>query len=263
MEQQLFDALHYFLRFQYPPTLSEIHRYMHLLVSEFEVKREMERLQTAGAIRIEQERVFLIDRNYDGYFVRKQQSEELLGRARSYLTNLEYIPSIQLIGISGSMSMLNGTSLDDIDLFIITRSGYLWSTRFLVLIYKKLICLVNPTLGRKLCFNMFFAEDGLKISKEKQNIYVAHEILQLKVFYNKKGIYHKFLAENDWVNTIFPNANVHFETAIEATKYYSKVSIIESILGSIQKWWLRRTHYVYKEMNNQLWLIQKDWSNEV
>lgn len=263
MEQQLFDTLHYFLRFHYPPTVAEVQKYIQMPVTEFEIKKEVERLQASGVIRVEQERIFLIDRNYDGYFVRKQQSEELLANARSYLTNLEYIPFIELIGISGSMSMLNGNNLDDIDLFIITRSGTIWTTRFLVLLYKKFVYTLNPYIGKKLCFNMFFAEEGLKIQKEKQNIYVAHEILQLKVFYNRKGIYHRFLFENEWVHTIFPNAKIHFETSTDFISHKAKVSLIESTLAKVQKWWLRRTGYVYKEQYNQLWLIQKDWSHEI
>ncbi|MBP7967438.1 hypothetical protein KAZ66_04145 [Candidatus Woesebacteria bacterium] len=263
MEQSIFETLHYFARFQYPPTYADVHRYMPVLISEFALQQELARLQAAGALHIEQERIFLLDRNYEGFFVRKQASEELLQYARSYLTNLEYIPTIELIGISGSMSMANGNSLDDIDLFIITRSNAIWLTRFLVLIYKRLLMLVNYKIASKLCFNLFFSENGLKIPKEKQNLYVGHELLQLKVIYNKSGTYNRLLTENSWVNDLLPNARIRFETITSIdSKNQKSIYYIEKVLGTIQKWWLRARRYTYREQDGQLWLIQKDWSME-
>lgn len=263
MEQSILDTVRYFSRFQYPPTIAEIHRYLAIPASEQDISKEISRLTTTGVVRIEQERVFLVERNYAGYFVRQQDSINLLQHARSYLTNLEYIPTIKLIGISGSLSMANGNSYDDIDLFIITQANTIWITRFMVLLYKKVLSWINPHIANKLCFNLFFSENGLQISKDKQNLYVGHEILQLKVIFNKSGMYHRLLAENKWVNELLPNAKMRFETElVEKPESPKVIKSIDSFLGLFQKWWLKKTHYSYVEKVGQLWLIQKDWSVE-
>ena len=263
MEPHILETLQYFSRFQYPPTIPEIHRYIRIQANELEIKQEVELLCATGLVRIEQERVFLSGCNYAGFFVREQDSKELLQYARSYLTNLEYIPTIQLIGISGSMSMANGNSFDDIDLFIITKKDTIWLTRFFVLLYKKVLTWIHPKIGNKLCFNLFFAENGLSIPPEKQNVYVGHELLQLKVFSNKQGMYHKLLAENSWVHDLFPNSKIRFETVlVEKSESPKVLKQLDLVIGKLQKWWLRRIHYTYVEKNNQLWLIQRDWSVE-
>lgn len=263
MEQSIFDTLLYFSRFGYPPTIAELHRYLAVPTTEMEVQQEVNKLNAAGSVRVEQGRILLADRNYAGYFVREQDTKDIMQYSRSYLTNLEFIPTIELIGISGSASMANASSIDDIDLFIITKQNTIWITRFLVLLYKKILSLINPKISEKLCFNLFFAENGLQLSKEKQNTYVAHEILQLKVFYNKSGVYHEFLSENAWVESIFPNAKMRFETPIRDKVENGKIMVtIDRLLGLIQKWWLRRKRFNYRETQGQLWLIQKDWSLE-
>lgn len=265
MEQSIRQTVHYFSRFEYPPTIAEVHRYLASPATEDELTRELHRLDTSGIIQIREQRIFLAEIDYSGYFVRKEASEELLKNARSYLTNLEYIPTIRLIGISGSMSMSNGNAYDDIDLFIITTADTIWITRFTVLLYKKVLSWIHPFIGNKLCFNLFFSETGLKLVNERQSLYVGHELLQLKVIFNKRGMYHALLAENNWVYDLFPNAKMKFETEVYE-KMYAKggylYSFLNTLLGSIQKWWLRKKKFQYRETDGQLWLIQRDWSVE-
>ncbi len=262
MEESILQTLRYFARFRYPPSISEVHKFLTIATTEAEVSQSVRNLEITGVVTVQQDRVLLVNEQYEGFFVRKQDSINLLQHARSYLTNLEFIPTIELIGISGSMSMENGNGYDDIDLFIIAQKDTIWITRFMVLVYKKVLTLINPHIGNKLCFNLFFADNGLEIEKSKQDMYVGHELLQLRVFYNKKGMYHKLLHVNQWVYRLFPNAKIQFQTEIiEKTDGRSQqiVIFINRILGTIQKWWLRRINYRYVEQNGQLWLIQKDW----
>jgi hypothetical protein len=58
----------------------------------------------------------------------------------------------------------------------------------------------------KVCLNLFFDENNLKVPKYKQTIFVGHEVLQMKPIVDKDSTYHRFIKANDWVYGLFPNA---------------------------------------------------------
>jgi len=53
-------------------------------------------------------------------------------------------------------------------------------------------------------FNLFLEENHLKIGPE--NLFLAHEVCQMKPIFNKEGTYEKFFGENKWVFKFLPNA---------------------------------------------------------
>lgn len=138
------------------------------------------------------------------YSVKKLRKAVLISKI------LFYIPTVKLIGVSGSLSMYNAKKEDDIDLFFITSKNFLWTTRFMV---NVALCLFGQKRMKeekyaqdKICPNMFMPEDVLCIKKQDQNIYTAHEVAQMKVLFAKKNIYLKFLSQNAWVLRYMPNA---------------------------------------------------------
>lgn len=134
---------------------------------------------------------------------------------------LFYIPTIKLIGISGSLSMYNAKRQDDIDLFFITQKNSLWTTRFLVNLV--LYVLGQKRMRRekfaqdKICPNMFMSEDSLMLKKRDQNIYTAHEVVQMKVLFSKEGMHEKFLMHNAWVLDYMPHAFNFFRITKRST----------------------------------------------
>lgn len=132
---------------------------------------------------------------------------EKAGWAAKYLS---LIPTITLIGISGSLSMRNTDENDDIDLFIVTKAKALWLTRLLSVVILELIgSRRRPdgyTVRDKVCLNMFVDEGSLGIPKAYQNMYTAHEVCQLEVLFDRDGTYKRFLKENVWVRKYLPNA---------------------------------------------------------
>ncbi|MFI5265196.1 MAG: hypothetical protein ACHQT7_00440 [Candidatus Levyibacteriota bacterium] len=162
---------------------------------------------------------------------------------------LFYIPTVQLIGVSGSLSMYNAKREDDIDLFFITSKNFLWTTRFLV---NALLWLLGQKRMRaetyaqdKICPNMFMPEDHLHIKKPNQNMYTAHEVVQMKVLFAKEHIYQKFLSQNTWVIRHMPNAFVVPDSAIKQKKHSlhflaSFLSPIEKLLYSAQYFYMKK-----------------------
>lgn len=142
-------------------------------------------------------------------FLRMEESRKKEKKARKITKILSFIPTVLLLGISGSLSLENAKKTDDIDIFIITRKNTLWITRAIVLLL--LIVLGEKRASGekfakdKICPNMFMSESALFFSKEKQNLFTAHEIAQLKIFVNKSNIYERFLQSNSWILDFMPN----------------------------------------------------------
>lgn len=141
-----------------------------------------------------------------------------LNIARKAVKILSFIPSIKLVGVSGALSMENAKGEDDIDLFILTSVDTLWITRLLSLMFLKVFGIPVRRFGEKdiknkLCLNLWVDERNLSLS-QRRDIYTAHEILQIKVLYDEKGAYKKFLMANSWVREFFPKG---FENRVKCT----------------------------------------------
>ena len=105
--------------------------------------------------------------------------------------------------------MENADKTDDIDLFIITSKNGLWLTRILITTFlnsmgvrRKAGMKLSQVAG-KLCLNILLEED--RLAQNKADIYLAHEVLQMKVLWQRNGIYQKYLEENEWAFKFLPN----------------------------------------------------------
>jgi hypothetical protein len=136
--------------------------------------------------------------------------DEKMAIARRATKLLAYIPTIECVGISGSLAMGNADSGDDIDLLIITSSGHLWITRFLATLILELVGMRRrPGTYRyknKVCLNMYLDRDHLPIPSSECDIYAAHELVQMLPLYNKNNTYKSFIRINSWVKHLLPHA---------------------------------------------------------
>ncbi len=211
MEQNLKKVLKYFSFFAYNPTLDEVYTFFPIKISKKSLKYTPSQ-----------------------YSVGKKISKGKLESwpYRSYIKLLSLFPQIKLVGLSGSISMMNAKEDDDIDLFIITAENRLFTGRFIALTLAQLFRLRRSRKARyqkffdgkpqtaknlvsslsqnnhkdKICLNLFFDGSNLKVPKFKQTEFVGHEVLQMKPVINKGNIYERFLEANLWVQAIFPNS---------------------------------------------------------
>lgn len=125
---------------------------------------------------------------------------------------LSFIPTIKLIGVSGSLSLKNARLEDDIDFFIITEPNSLWITRAFVNVllmlkgYKR-----SPSDFRGMnlvCPNLFLSEDNLSLLNFRRNLFSAREIAQLYVLLDRNNTHKKFLGANFWIKSFLPNIKI-------------------------------------------------------
>jgi hypothetical protein len=117
------------------------------------------------------------------------------------------------------LAMNNSSKDDDIDLMIITSSNRLWLTRLIITLWLdllgkrrrpgnikyKILNIKYKKYKNKICLNMWLDETVLKLNKNKQNLFTAHELVQMKLIFNRDYTYEKFLSSNEWVRKYLPN----------------------------------------------------------
>lgn len=189
---------------------------------------------------------------------REKWSREKVKKAKRIANLLKIIPTVKLVGISGALAMNNAEEGDDIDLFIITSSGRLWLTRFLVTLLVEVTGQRRkPRQGKlgnwrgfpynreaissfaykdKVCLNMFVDEVHLAVPPSERNLFTAHEVVQMKPLWSRDGVYQRFLRENLWVGKFLPNSlrNTRHETRDTILPLYPFLSGLERLLMVLQ-----------------------------
>ena len=169
--------------------------------------------------------------------------------AKKSAEKLKIIPSILLVGVSGGLSVGNADKNDDIDFFIICRSGTLWTTRFLSTLLLDILGKRRKPNDKKfkdkICLNMFVDEKGMIVPKKERDLYTAHEVVQMKPLWDR-GVHDRFLEGNKWVNEFFSSAKRKMQSVKSSGKFkfLSFVfSMFEPVLAFIQKKYMsnRRT----------------------
>lgn len=259
MEESVLHVLQYFSQYAYPPTIAEVHLFLNIKSGEREIKKTIDVLVKKNKVYILNDRITTYPKHFVIYSKKVKHSHILIQQSLPYLRYLKYIPTIQFLGISGSLSMYNTSKDGDIDIFIITKAHSLWLTRCIVLFYKYIVICMHYRIGSKFCFNLFFSEKGLKIEKKKQNEYIGHELLQLKPIFNKDYVYEHLLYQNQWIIKYFPNVKIKriLKMSKNVTKFDVLFKYIDAIVKIPQIWWLKRNGLQWKERHNQLWLIQE------
>lgn len=141
--------------------------------------------------------------------LRKRTSLKKMEIAKKAAKILEKIPTIQMVGVTGSLAMENADDESDIDLMIVTKADTLWTTRVIAYLTLKLLRfkLRKPRDRNekdKLCLNIWMDEKNLQI--DDQNLYSAHEIAQIVPLTNKDKTYERLILENSWIKEYWPNA---------------------------------------------------------
>lgn len=181
---------------------------------------------------------------------RKKESEIKITTARNVTRILSAIPSVLLIGVSGGVSLHNADKNDDIDLFVITKENSLWQTRLLLVLLLKIMgkhrSRKDVKVKDKICLNMLVSEKDLAFPKDRQDIYTAHEIVQMTPIFNRNKTYEKFMSKNLWVRKYMPNALTGIK--IKDLRINNERQLL------VIRYWLLVTEFVVKQI--QLWYIK-------
>ena len=129
--------------------------------------------------------------------VREARSRGLLQSHARALALVTHMPFVRMVALSGSLAHLNADAGADLDLFVVTAPGRVWSVTLTTL-------LVARALGwrRQLCLNYVVSERGLMVGPA--DLFSANQIVHLQPLIGA-DVYRRFLDENRFVERFYPN----------------------------------------------------------
>lgn len=212
MEKAILKTLIYADIFEYPLKAYEIHKWLIYKIGDLrQVEKGLQKLIKNSKVKNKRGYYFIANREnlINKRLKRKKQSSKYFAKAQIISKSLKIIPWIKLIGISGGLAMENAEKTDDIDLFVITERNRLWLSRLLalgllsVLSFRRKASDGKKNASGKVCLNLLLDEDHLK--QQKEDLYTAHEVLQMKVLWRRDRVYSKYLLDNEWAFAFLPN----------------------------------------------------------
>lgn len=215
MDECIIKTLAYFDIFDYPLTFSEIKKY---LCCKFDATDD-EIYDVISLVPVIQESdgyYYLLGRSKIAQTRTERNSSSIPKHAKAQVIAkiLSLIPTIEYIGISGSVAMNNATISDDIDLFFITRKNSLWLTRCIVSLVLSALKQKRSRKSRnfrdKICPNMFMSKDNLAFGMKRRTLYTAHEIVHLQTVFDRNDTYDHLMQKNKWIKNFFPNIKFAF-----------------------------------------------------
>jgi hypothetical protein len=273
MEQKLNKVLRYFLFFNYHPTTEEIYTFFPIKISKKGLKTILEAKKYTPPEYSKEEKSNI------KYQISKRKLKNW--RFKTYIKLLSIFPQIKLIGLSGSIAMMNAKIDDDIDLFIITSKNRLFTGRFLATILAVIMGLKRRKgqykAPNKVCLNLFFDESNLVVPITKKTEFVAHEILQMKPIINKDKVYKRFLEANRWVLKLFPNAEKIFNFQFSISNQFKNLNLnknfklkienfgdrVEQLLKNFQLKLINRHKTIEIVTDSQLWFHPVDFGKKM
>lgn len=211
MKDALVKTILYSMLFEYPLTKEELWQYLIIstrMVTRKEFEKTLKKLPPGFSS--DKTYYFLAGRS-DLVSIRKKRetiSREKFQKARSLLHALSHIPTVQLIAVSGALAMHNAKEDDDIDIFIITKEQTLWITRllslFILAIFGRRRTRGKTHAKDAVCLNMLLDETALSLPQQRHDLYTAHEVMQVKVVFDRNASYQMLLRANQWIRRFLP-----------------------------------------------------------
>ena len=127
-------------------------------------------------------------------------------RCEFFLPFINLLPFVEMVAVCNTLAFDSSYEDSDIDLFIVTTPGRIFTARTLVTILFNLLGVRRhgKKVSGRFCLSFFIARDGLNIQSIglKEDIYLPFWIKTLKVVYGKP-LFLEFIKDNSWINQYF------------------------------------------------------------
>ncbi len=200
IERAVIEALAYSDLFDFPLSIEELHRYLPLPVNLSDLADALnshdERFETCDGF------YFLAGRE-TVVTIRQQREAASLSvfrRAVRFGHILGALPFIRMVGLTGSLALLNCDENADIDYVLVAARGRIWLARAFALLLGRLTAL----MGNTLCPNLIIADHLLEW--QQRDIYSARELCQTIPLVGPE-VYARMRDANAWTNSFLPNAS--------------------------------------------------------
>jgi len=207
LRERIIRTVSYFDLFDFPPTRAEVRRWMLGEAPAFgEVDAHIDALIVAGTCR-EADGVLYLAGGESFPAARESRFRHAARkwrRARRWARVFAALPGVELVGVGNTLAFHAPRDRSDIDLFIVTRPGAIWRTRFFAASVAALFRLrpraedVRDTL----CLSFFATSDALNLSAlalaPGPDVYLSYWTAQMVPLAGSAQAAAAFRAANRW-----------------------------------------------------------------
>ena len=136
---------------------------------------------------------------------REAVSRDLLEREHRILALVARMPFVRMVALSGSLAHLNAERSADLDLFVITAPGRVWSVTLSVLVIARLL-----GWRKRMCLNYVISERAMAI--EPGDLFAANQIIHLRPVVGH-DVFAQFVTANPFVKRFYPNFDANMAPA--------------------------------------------------
>ena len=130
---------------------------------------------------------------------REAQAGKLWPLALKYGRRIAALPFVRMVAVTGALAADNVELDADLDYLVVTRPGYLWVTRAMILAIDQA---TNVSLAR-ICPNFILAESHLTL--DDRDLFTAQELARM-IPITGLAAYAALRAQNRWTDSFLPNA---------------------------------------------------------
>lgn len=188
--------------FDFPLTAKEIHRY--LIGYKAELGEIEAALRELGTSIISQGELFALPGRAEVFGLRHKRSETSKALWRDAIRYGRWIcglPFVRMAALTGALVSDNVEAGADLDFFIITEPGWLWTTRAMILALDR--AAARSGTRARLCPNYLITSSALELPE--QDLFTAQEMARM-VPVGGIELYRKFRQANSWAESFLPNA---------------------------------------------------------
>lgn len=232
--QAILQTVAYFDLFDYPLTSLEVWRFLYApgmgaqefekIFNELNALVEEKKLEYKNGFYTLPGRTAIIEVRAERYTL----SFSKYRRARRVAALLSWFPGVRLVCLANTMAWRHSRAGSDIDFFIITAAGRIWSTRLIAVAPIAALGLrpkKDLQSADAVCLSFFAAENALNLRSLMiaDDIYLPYWIASLVPLASAPGVFEKFKEQNAWVREYLPN--ITFREPAQEIKKISKTSL--------------------------------------
>lgn len=157
-------------------------------------------------------------------------------KLRKTVKILRFVPFVRMIGLTGRLAMKSAEAKSDWDLFVVLKSGKIWTGRTLITLAAHI--LGKRRHGKKItdrvCLNYFVTGNSLEITVK--DLFSASEYFFISPLFDCGGYYRKFQLKNRWISKIKPNFQIMEISDLRTIKDFWASRFIRRIGENIFSW---------------------------
>lgn len=249
VEQTILRTIAYFDMFRYPLTAWEIWKWSFGgAVEPYSYSVVEDALETSECLHEKLDRssgFFFLKGHAD--FVRTRQERYCISlrkfkRAQRYATVLARLPFVRAIAVCNSLGLSNAREESDIDFFIITKPGHIWTTRLFTAGWAQLRKLrpLKDDRADKTCLSFFVTTDvgDLTPVRNTEDPYFTVWLATLAPLYDPRRLFAGLWQRNAWVREALPHAEPRAIASQREVRSSLLQAFIEIVTRShrVEKW---------------------------